>query len=820
MVRRSNRIAALPPKSFAALESSEEEEEEDSAGEEEREKDDEGRLQDVFDDDKEDASEHRPKRGRKKQQSKPKLQWKVLEEDYETFLDFFEIKNHLIDFEDEVILETTEAPPLFLVPLLSHQKEWLTWALEQEESPFRGGLLADEMGMGKTIQVIALVLAKKPIHRIDARPSKALPSSSSQTAELPETRCTLIICPPVCLSHWEKEIGRCTPQGSTKVLVYHGDDRNKVVHDLSSYDFVLTTYQTMFTKYKTSYMARCELCGKWRFPEDLASHNTFYCKGRRFGTDERESEEKLKSSKMEARCASSEDNTSDSDGSRGKSSCTKKKKNPKQKKKADTSSFKSSPSITTEFSLHSIKWQRIILDEAHSIRNKNCYTTRAIFSLKSSYKWALSGTPVQNNFQDLYSLIRFLQIFPYAYYFCRSCDWKSVSIMPEHRCAHNYCFSWWKKYVGKPMRQEGDAKRRAKTLVTQKILKSIMLRRTKESRNELCLPTKIVRVRRCALDIREEEYYRTLYEKYRSYFNRYVTAEHSWINCTCIIRLLTQLQKALNHPYLVIYSKYMIGLATNDQVCGICHEALEDKVVASCKHVFCKTCLQSLAPAFGVALCPACSAPFSVKSAMKKNDSTLKNYAGSGTTFNDFKSSSILNRIALNEFQTSTKIEALREEIRFMVETDGSAKALVFSQFVSFLDLIDYSLQKSQINCVKLVGDVAARNALVSRFFNDSDCRILLTTSEAGGLSLNLSVASYVFLMEPFFSSAVELQACDGVYRIGQHKAVRIVKFVTENTIEERILELQAKKNQNSQSSGLPNLEEELTVKDFNIFFM
>ncbi|RVW45985.1 hypothetical protein CK203_068602 [Vitis vinifera] len=82
----------------------------------------------------------------------------------------------------------------------------------------------------------------------------------------------------------------------------------------------------------------------------------------------------------------------------------------------------------------------------------------------------------------------------------------------------------------------------------------------------------------------------------------------------------------------------MIGLATADQVCGICHEALEDKVVASCKHVFCKTCLQSLAPAFGVALCPACPTPFSVKSAMKKNDSTLKNYAGSGTTFKDFKS--------------------------------------------------------------------------------------------------------------------------------------------------------------------------------------
>ena len=319
----------------------------------EREEDNDRRLQDVFYDDKEGVLEHGPKKGRKKQQSKPKLQWKVLEKENETFLNCCEIKNHLMNFGDEVILEPTEAPPHFLVPLLSHQKEWLTWALKQEESPFRGGLLADEAGMGKTIQAIALVLAKKPIHRIDAGPCEALPSSSSQTAELPETRCTLIICPPIALSHWEKEIVRCTPQGSTKVLVCHGDERNKMVHDLSSYDFVLTTYQTVFTEYETS-------CKLW-FPVDLAS----LCRGWRFGIAERESEENLKSSKMEAKCASSGDSTCVCDGGRGKSSCNNKKKNPKQKKNASTLSSKSSLSITREFSLHSIKWQRIILDEVY-----------------------------------------------------------------------------------------------------------------------------------------------------------------------------------------------------------------------------------------------------------------------------------------------------------------------------------------------------------------------------------------------------------------------------------------------------------------------
>ncbi|XP_018486501.1 ATP-dependent helicase rhp16 isoform X2 [Raphanus sativus] len=64
------------------------------------------------------------------------------------------------------------------------------------------------------------------------------------------------------------------------------------------------------------------------------------------------------------------------------------------------------------------------------------------------------------------------------------------------------------------------------------------------------------------------------------------------------------------------------------------------------------------------------------------------------TTIKGFRALSILNRIMLDDFQTSTKIEALREEIRLMVEREGSAKAIAFSQFTSFLDLINYTLGK------------------------------------------------------------------------------------------------------------------------------
>lgn len=328
--------------------------------ESEREEDNEGRVLQVADDDK-DGLEHRAKRGRKKNRRKPKLLWKVLEEDTETFLDFCEIRNPLMDFEDEVILEATEPPQPFLVPLLSHQKEWLTWALKQEESPFRGGLLADDAGMGKMIQAIALVLAKRAIQKVGVEPCEAFPSANSQASELPETRCTLIICSPLSLSHWEKEISRCTPQGSTKVLVCPGKQTNKRVYDLSCYDFVLTTYRTVLTTWKI----RCKMCKEWSSPEDMDHHVMVLCKGRRSDTADREYEEKLKSSKMEARCASSRDGTNDSDGGRGKTSCSKKKKNPKQKNKSGTLSSESSPSIITEFSLHSIKWERIILDEVY-----------------------------------------------------------------------------------------------------------------------------------------------------------------------------------------------------------------------------------------------------------------------------------------------------------------------------------------------------------------------------------------------------------------------------------------------------------------------
>ncbi|KAF8390808.1 hypothetical protein HHK36_023107 [Tetracentron sinense] len=137
-----------------------------------------------------------------------------------------------------------------------------------------------------------------------------------------------------------------------------------------------------------------------------------------------------------------------------------------------------------------------------------------------------------------------------------------------------------------------------------------------------------------------------------------------------------------------------------------------------------------------------------------------------------------------------------REEIRFMIERDGSAKGIVFSQFKSFLDLMNYSLDKSGINCLKLVGSMtmSARDDAMRKFTVDPNYKIILMSLKAGGVALNLTVASHVFLMDPCWNPAVERQAQDRIHRIGQYNPIRTMRFLIENTVEEWILKLQEEK--------------------------
>ncbi|XP_049414327.1 ATP-dependent helicase rhp16-like [Solanum stenotomum] len=664
------------------------------------------------------------------------LTWEILEQEMDEFL----LENYSddlnLDIQNVSFAETAEAPSDLILPLLRYQKEWLAWSLKQE-TIFKGGILADEMGMGKTVEAIALVLAQRELKKATSG-SSILPSSPGTSQELPTVKGTLVVCPVIGATQWFHEIERCTTKGSNKTVVYHGPNREKCMYKLEEYDFVITTYSVIQADY---------------WPK-------------------------------------------------------KSKQNSKNSKWSDDGSIENSAWVGEDVStrksvLHSVKWERIILDEAHNIKSIHSNTTQAVLALESFYKWALTGTPLQNRMGELYSFVRFLQVTPYACYFCEDCncsglDFSSYDVCSQ--CSHQpeRHFLWWKNYIEKPLKAYENEGRDALVWLKYKILKSLMLRRTKKERAvDLALPTKTVTVRKDSLDEREYDYYKTLHNRSLAQFEIYAQIGHLMNNFGQILGMITPLWQAANHPYLVMYSRKELASDNKEagdveQSCVLCQDAVEDPVVTCCRHVFCRACMIYLAEDVRETPCPSCTKPltFDFSGNKDKGDSSSK------PTVKEFRSSSILNKIQLDKFKTSTKIEALKEEISDMFERDGSAKGIVFSQFTSFLDLIKYSLNLCGINCVQLVGSmsIAARDAALKRFTEDSNCKILLMSLKAGGVALNLTVASHVFIMDPWWNPAVEQQAQDRVHRIGQYKPVKIVRFVMENTIEERILELQEKK--------------------------
>jgi SNF2 family DNA or RNA helicase len=123
-------------------------------------------------------------------------------------------------------------------------------------------------------------------------------------------------------------------------------------------------------------------------------------------------------------------------------------------------------------------------------------------------------------------------------------------------------------------------------------------------------------------------------------------------------------------------------------------------------------------------------------------------------------------------------------------------KTLVFSQFVKHLGLIAKKLDAAEIPYLYLDGSTKNRMELVDKFQNEDTEKVFLISLKAGGVGLNLTAAEYVFMLDPWWNPAIEAQAVDRAHRIGQTNTVFSYKFITKNTVEEKILDLQNKKKQ------------------------
>ena len=140
----------------------------------------------------------------------------------------------------------------------------------------------------------------------------------------------------------------------------------------------------------------------------------------------------------------------------------------------------------------------------------------------------------------------------------------------------------------------------------------------------------------------------------------------------------------------------------------------------------------------------------------------------------------------------SAKLEALLELLGEAV--DGGHRTLVFSQFTSMLDLIVPALDEAGISWCRLDGSTKDRGAVVERFQSDASISVFLISLKAGGAGLNLTGADTVIHFDPWWNPAVEAQATDRAHRIGQEKVVTSIKLIARDTVEQRVLEMQAKK--------------------------
>ena len=151
-----------------------------------------------------------------------------------------------------------------------------------------------------------------------------------------------------------------------------------------------------------------------------------------------------------------------------------------------------------------------------------------------------------------------------------------------------------------------------------------------------------------------------------------------------------------------------------------------------------------------------------------------------------------LNLIPGQSAQTSSKLALLLESLSASI--DQGHRALVFSQWTSLLDLVEPKLTDAEISFSRIDGGTSDRERVVREFQADGGPSVLLLSLKAGGVGLNLTAADHVYILDPWWNPAVEDQAADRAYRIGQENPVLVHRLVARETVEERVLELQERK--------------------------
>ncbi|KFX92091.1 hypothetical protein V490_05574 [Pseudogymnoascus sp. VKM F-3557] len=614
-----------------------------------------------------------------------------------------------------------EQPANISRELKPFQLEGLNWMKMMEKTKWGGGLLGDEMGMGKTIQAVSLIMSDYP-------------------AKNP----SLVLIPPVALMQWQQEIEQYT-DGTLKTFVYHGTNsaaKGVTVATLRKYDVILMSYNSLESLY--------------RFQE----------KGR---------------------------------------------------KRKDEVAFQKSP-------VHQIQFHRVILDEAHNIKQRTTGSAKACFALKADHKWCLSGTPLQNRIGEFFSLIRFLDVRPFASYFCKQCPCSQLEWSMDERnrctkCSHNGMqhVSVFNQELLNPIQKYGNYGPGKEAFAKLRLLTDrFMLRRVKTDHSAAMeLPAKEIYVDRKFFGDEENDFAGSIMNSGTRKFETYVSQGVLLNNYANIFGLIMQMRQVADHPDLILKKDGAGG--QNILCCCICDEPAEDAVRSVCKHDFCRSCVKnyiaSSEESAATPDCPRCHLPLSIdleQPEMVQDESAVKK-------------TSIINRIKMENWTSSSKIEALLYDLHLLRSKNSSTKSIIFSGFTTMLQLVEWRLRRAGITTVMLDGSMtpAQRQASINAFMTDPTIECFLVSLKAGGVALNLTEASHVFIVDPWWNPAAEWQSADRCHRIGQCRPCSITRLCIEDSVESRMVMLQEKKS-NMIRSTINNDEaamESLTAEDMQFLF-
>ncbi|XP_022098307.1 transcription termination factor 2-like [Acanthaster planci] len=451
-----------------------------------------------------------------------------------------------------------------------------------------------------------------------------------------------------------------------------------------------------------------------------------------------------------------------------------------------------------------ILWERIILDEAHNIKNHKSQTAMAVCRLRARARWAVTGTPIQNNLVDMYSLLRFLRCSPFDEY------------------------KVWKRQV------DNNSKSGSNRLNV--LVKSLLLRRTKDQKNTatgkplVALPDKSCHSHHIELSADERRVYEKLFRESRSKVQNYIRFHEG--------KEKAQGSGVTSKTPALFTSTGSASVATGRAPGGAAGGAVrgtaqdqEQRMHAS--HILvlllrlrqCCGHLSLLKEAVDTKSCEPEGIDLDLVGQMK--EMAIGDEEGEEMKRGD-REERIASKLSIfDKMMPSTKIAAVLStlaDIRRKSPAGRPMKSVVVSQWTQMLDVMGAHLTAAGYRYWSIRGDVPPKKRAEALDDFNTEPRgreVMLVSLQAGGVGLNLIGGNHLFLLDMHWNPALEDQACDRIYRVGQTNNVSIHKFVCRNTIEERILELQKSKSKLASDvlSGARSQSQKLSLADLRFLF-